>query len=137
MIVKMENIIASYEFMYINYFTDFFLCLFFTFLHFFSKRSGRRTLLLGVSIYSCYFIVSLFGPEFLYFFDKTALLICFFTFSYNVLYFFSYRMIVSYNLVSTTIHSSFFILHSSFFILYGNGVLRKNCPIKSVDTVIL
>ncbi len=104
----MENIIVSYEFMYINYFTDFFLCLFFTFLHFFSKRSGRRTLLLGVSIYSCYFIVSLFGPEFLYFFDKTALLICFFTLLYNVLYFFSYRMIVSYTLVSTTIHSLFF-----------------------------
>ncbi len=67
MVVKIENIIAFYEFMYINYFTDFFLCLFFTFLYFFSKMKWRAHIIIrGVNIFMlfyCFFVwscVSLF-----------------------------------------------------------------------------
>ena len=100
--------------MSVNDSIDIFLSLFFIFLHFYSKKNGVGTYLLWVLAYSCCFILFLFGPEFLCFFDNTALLICFFTLIYNIVYFFSYRMSITYNLVSVIIHSLIFTLAAGY-----------------------
>jgi apolipoprotein N-acyltransferase len=96
--------------MSIDNFIDFFLCLLFIFLHFLCKKNGTSTFLLGVLIYSCCFILFLFGPEFIYFLDDATLLVCFFTLTYNIAYFSSYRIGIANNVVSAIIHSLFFTL---------------------------
>ncbi len=67
MVVKIENIIAFYEFMYISYFTDFFSMFVFHFSLFFSKMKWRAHIIIrGVNIFMlfyCFFVwscVSLF-----------------------------------------------------------------------------
>lgn len=91
-------------------FVEIFLCLLFIFFHFFCKKNSGRLLLFAVLLYSFCFVFFLFGLEFLYFGDKTALLICLFTITFNAFYFFSYRPCVNYNLVSIAIHSLCFSL---------------------------